>query len=360
MRPRLGGEGRVRSALESGASVYPRDSAEMATLQSNVAGIYKAIGDTDRAIPLYEQAVEAMTKSLGPSHPETLIVVSNLAGAFKYRGEDGRCYEILASILPTCDSVLGVDHPQTLRTRSNLGAVAGRLGRLDEAEQIDTECLEVQTRVLGPDHPDTLVTKVNLAAALYYRNSTESASRAAALFRSALESMQRNEAPASRTISVRNSLVMAMVKANDRAAGEEFSSLIQSAQSDLDPGHPLVFDIMSNAATWNESQGEFTEAERLFRLAVRISEETKGLTSMPSIMARIDLASFLRAQRAFDEALAIHQSAIEDARTTGSGMALGKAQTEIGKTHAAAGQWSEAVEAFTVAVATLEEATSGC
>jgi tetratricopeptide (TPR) repeat protein len=233
--------------------------------------------------------------------------------------------------------------------------VAGRLGRLEEAERLDTECLEIQTRVLGPDHPDTLVTKVNLAAVLYHRNTPASAAHAAALFRSALESMQRNEAPASRTISVRDSLVMAMVRANDPAAGEEFDSLIQSAQSDLEPGHPLLFDILSNAATWNESQGDVAEAERFFQLAVRVSEETKGLTSMPSIMARIDLAGFLRARERFEEAFTVHRSATESARASGSGMACGVALTSIGKTHAAARQWSEAVEALTEAVAILED-----
>lgn len=349
------GELLLNSALEIGSSVYPHNSAEIATLQSNVAGIYKALGDADRAIPLYEQSVHAMTSSLGPGHPETLIVVSNLAGAYRYRGEDGRCYEILSSILPTCDAVLGVDHPQTLRTRSNLGAVAGRLGRLDEAERLDTECLEVQTRVLGPDHPDTLVTKVNLATVLYHRNTPASASQAVSHLHAVLAAMQRNGSPSSSIFSVRNSLVMAMIRANDPLAGEEFKWLIQSAQSELDPGHPLLFDILSNAASWHESQGELAEAERLFRLAVRVSEETKGPKSMPSIMARIDLAVFLRTLKRFDEAFAIHRSVIEDAQSSGSGLARGMALTAIGKTHAASGQWKEAVEALTEAVAILED-----
>lgn len=349
------GEAMLTSALAIGGSAFPAGSPDLATLRNNVAGIYKRNGQIELAIPLYEQAIQALITSLGPTHPKTLAVMSNHAGAYGIAGDDARNYELLLKILPTCETVLGTEDPQTLRTKSNLGAAAGRLGRLDEAEELDRSCMEVQSRVLGPEHPNTLATRLNLAKVLYDRGTAASLSEAIALQRTVLDSERRRGAEPWRLVNAQNALVMMLVAAGDPSAGDQFSSLVESARTDVGVGRPVTLDIMSNAAAWYEEHGRLEEAERLLILAAQESEAVLGATTLKSIMARTDLAIFLRGQGRFEEAFAIHESIVADATTSGLGVARGIALTALGKTHFAAGQHDDSVRVLTEAVSILED-----
>ena len=61
------------------------------------------------------------------------------------------------------ERVLGPDHPDILVSRNNLGAAYQAAGRLDEAIPLYEQALAVRERVLGPDHPRTLTSRNNLA-----------------------------------------------------------------------------------------------------------------------------------------------------------------------------------------------------
>jgi tetratricopeptide (TPR) repeat protein len=50
---------------------------DVATTLNNLAGLYESMGDYEKALPLYQRALEIYEKSLGPKHPNTIIVRNN-------------------------------------------------------------------------------------------------------------------------------------------------------------------------------------------------------------------------------------------------------------------------------------------
>jgi hypothetical protein len=59
--------------------VLGQDHPDTLTSRNNLAYAYQDAGDLDRAIPLFEQALDDSVRILGQDHPQTKIVRGNLA-----------------------------------------------------------------------------------------------------------------------------------------------------------------------------------------------------------------------------------------------------------------------------------------
>ena len=81
-------------------------------------------GAYDKALPLYQRALQIVEKVLGPEHPRTATSLNNLALQYK------------------------------------------TLGAYDQALPLYQRALAIREKALGPEHPDTAVSLNNLAAAL--------------------------------------------------------------------------------------------------------------------------------------------------------------------------------------------------
>jgi len=70
---------------------------------NNLAGAYKAKGQLDKAVPLYEQALEMKKAKLGADHPDTLKLMSEVANNYEALGRNAEAIrlreETLAALL---------------------------------------------------------------------------------------------------------------------------------------------------------------------------------------------------------------------------------------------------------------------
>jgi tetratricopeptide (TPR) repeat protein len=62
------------------------ESAIRLTCKSNMALLFKTTGKYQEAISMFQELVEAYTRTLGHSHPSTLTVRHNLASTYKASG----------------------------------------------------------------------------------------------------------------------------------------------------------------------------------------------------------------------------------------------------------------------------------
>ena len=122
------------------------------------------LGDPQAALSLSD-AVNLLTRTLGPNHPHTLALRGNLANAYQTAGRLEQAISLYEQALADCERILGPDHPHTLTSRNNLATAYQAAGRLDEAVSLFERTLADTLRVLGPDHPDTLALRGNLATA---------------------------------------------------------------------------------------------------------------------------------------------------------------------------------------------------
>ena len=56
---------------------WPDDEEEIVAIENNIAGCYYDLGQTDRALRLFEQLFERVRRIYGDSHEETLLAAFN-------------------------------------------------------------------------------------------------------------------------------------------------------------------------------------------------------------------------------------------------------------------------------------------
>ena len=59
---------------------------DFATTLDNLATLYREIGDYEKALPLYQRALDIREKVLGSEHPDFATTLDNLAGLYENMG----------------------------------------------------------------------------------------------------------------------------------------------------------------------------------------------------------------------------------------------------------------------------------
>jgi len=126
------------------------------TSRNNLALLYKAKGDYDKALPLLEQTLTGRERVLGTEHPDTLTSRNNLASLYQSRGDYDKALPLYEQSLAGRERVLGAEHPDTLTSRNNLASLYQAKGDYDKALPLLEQTLAVSERVLGAEQPEEM------------------------------------------------------------------------------------------------------------------------------------------------------------------------------------------------------------
>jgi tetratricopeptide (TPR) repeat protein len=113
----------------------PPGHPDIATSLHNLAGLYQAKGEHDRALPLYEEALKMMRKALPPVHPQIALSLNNLACSYYCKGEYDRALLLCKAALEIYEKALP-PHPNTTACLHNLVNLYEATGRHEEARQV--------------------------------------------------------------------------------------------------------------------------------------------------------------------------------------------------------------------------------
>lgn len=113
----------IISAFKEAQSLYP----DAVLIPQTLGRIYARMGDQQRAIAYYEQAIQ-----MGDNQPQTILAIADMYLSLKD-------YERAASAY---QRALQID-PQNLQAHSNLGYVYAQLGRLEEAIEENLQVLQL-------------------------------------------------------------------------------------------------------------------------------------------------------------------------------------------------------------------------
>jgi tetratricopeptide (TPR) repeat protein len=138
--------------------------------RNNLGYAYRAAGQLDEAIDLFQIAVVERERILGPGSPHTLDTWSNLAGAYQAAGRLDEAIALYESTLAAREWVLGIEHPDTLESRNYLAGSYRAAGRLDESIGLYEKVYAVRERILSPGHPLTTGVRVSLNDAVKERD----------------------------------------------------------------------------------------------------------------------------------------------------------------------------------------------
>ncbi|WP_328670492.1 FxSxx-COOH system tetratricopeptide repeat protein [Streptomyces sp. NBC_00328] len=287
------------------------DHPDTLTSRNNLAAACESVGDLERAIPLFEQALTDSQRVLGDDHPNTLVSRNNLAGAYQAAGDLERAIPLFEQTLTDRVRLLGNDHSDTLVSHSNLASAYQAAGDLERAIPLFEQTLTDRVRLLGNDHPNTLTSRNNLASAYQTAGDLE---RAIPLHKQTLTDRVRllgNDHP--NTLTSRNNLASAYQTAGDlERAIPLFEQTLTDRVRVLGNDHPDTLASRSNLAGAYQAVGDLERAIPLFEQALTDSQRVLGDDHPDTLASRSNLAGAYQAAGDLERAIPLFEQTLTD------------------------------------------------
>ncbi|QDO42533.1 tetratricopeptide repeat protein [Streptomyces sp. RLB3-17] len=256
---------------------------------ANLACSYMAAGNLQQAISLFKATLTQSEKSLGDTHFTTLTICNNLASAYAEAGDHKQSIPLLEQTLANRVQTLGENHIDTLTSRNNLAHGYESAGEASRAIPLFETNLAKFREAFGENHPKTLYSQSNLSYA--YEKSGD-LSRAISLHEITLA--KRLEVLGDshpETLQSKNHLGRAYHAAGDleRAIPLLKATLLQRIEV-LGEDHPDTLISQNNLALAYKDNSEHKQAIRLFETTLAQEERILGQIHPGTLITRNNLA----------------------------------------------------------------------
>jgi tetratricopeptide (TPR) repeat protein len=130
-------------------------------------------GHYPEAEKLDRDALEIRRRTLGPEHPETLVLEGNLGDVLCAENRFAEAEALQRHALAEQTRILGPERADTLSTMTSLANTLMQMKKYADAETLLKEAQQIQLRVLGPDSPDAAISTYNLGAVAAHRGQPD-------------------------------------------------------------------------------------------------------------------------------------------------------------------------------------------
>ena len=260
------------------------DSREAATCQHALAAASLAMGDYQRALPLFREARDLRTNVLGPDHSDTAATTNDLAVAYMHIGDFQEASRLLDEAVRVRRQTLGDAHRETIESLMNVAAIEAqraaeasdaqvRAHHYAEALRILEQCIRSMDE--APDHDGLLLATAHNNIAVIYRRQGGH---------------------------------------GDQVLHHLEQAMDISAQH-LGEKHPLVATHLDQLAGEYWARGDTGPARKRFERALALRDETLGNEHFETALSANRLAAFYQSTGRYKDALDLYKRglAMEDA-----------------------------------------------
>lgn len=149
-------------ALAFGENTFGKDSFKLASVVGNYGETLRRQGDYTRAVTTLERAIRLAERAYGPDSRHAAADINNLAVAYQQQGNLAGAEPLFRRALSITERDMGPDDVATAQEYMNLGNVLCQLGNATEGRPLYLRGLDVFERHLGPDDGETLAAKNTL------------------------------------------------------------------------------------------------------------------------------------------------------------------------------------------------------
>ncbi|KAJ5717847.1 Tetratricopeptide-like helical [Penicillium malachiteum] len=259
---------------------------------------------------MYRRALEGFEKALGPHHPNTLKSLGGLSSVFREQGRYKEAEALYCRALEGFEKSLGSENVNTLKTLGNIGLTLAAQCRYKEAETLYRQVLEGRQKALGPEHSSTLSAMTYIGIVLEQQDRYEEAK---AMYKRALEGRVKTLGPEHHSaFSVANILASLLKRQNKYQDAETlYRQALKGRQKAIGPEHLDIISVINNLASVLEQQERYQDAETLYRQALEGYQKALGPEHPDTISVIENLASVLERQERYREAETLFQRALE-------------------------------------------------
>jgi tetratricopeptide (TPR) repeat protein len=155
-------ERHFEAALEA-AERFPSGDARLGKSYNNLAAVYYAQEDYERAEPLMRRALAQLREAIGPENTDVAQTMKNLAALYYLQGNRSEAEALLKQSLTILEKVHGPNHAFVATVLSNLAGLYQAEDRYQDAEPLLTRSLKIWESLLGAEHPDVIRSRRLLA-----------------------------------------------------------------------------------------------------------------------------------------------------------------------------------------------------
>jgi len=247
----------------------------VATEYNNLGSAWDSKGEYDKAIALYNKALRIDLKTLGPEHPNVATRYNNLGSAWKAKAEYDKAIDFYNKALSIDLKTFGSEHPHVATRYNNLGLAWDSKGEYDEAIGFYNKAFSILLKTLGPEHPNVARIYNNLGLAWKAKGEYDTAIE---FYNKALSIDLKTVGPEHPSVTTKyNNLGSAWDSKGeyDTAIGF-YNKALTIGLKTFGPEHPNIARIYSNLGGAWTAKGEYNKAIDFFNKALSILELRLG------------------------------------------------------------------------------------
>jgi tetratricopeptide (TPR) repeat protein len=277
----------------------------VAVVENNLSAVRRRQGDSAQAVQGYQSAYQAMARSFGETHPNTLSALGNYANALIDLGRGREAQAPLEAAIAAAGEAPGGD---LAMLRSHLGEIYLELGAWEQAVEQQRLAVAGLEQDAQTSRGELAQVRRRLGRALTLAGRPVEAE--AVLLEAVSEAEQVFGAGAAETIMAQTMLATTLF---DQARFDEAEALqraaLSAAQALPGEGENLMAGaIESNLAGTLRFQGRYEEAETLYRRSLAAAEAGGNAGSIATSLE--NLAGIVRIQGRLEEAAQLQVRAI--------------------------------------------------
>lgn len=287
--------------------------AIQATLMETMGAVYTSLGLYEQSASLLQSAVDKRIALFGEEHIEVARSKQRLGDVLKLKAEYEPALQNYQDALAMRRKLLGNENVETASSMYELADLLGRMGDFAGAEPLYREALAVQRNRLGENNSDVAKSLEGLGLNLYDQGNAE---EGIPLLREAV-ALQRelHDQPHPDFAQAVNNL--GFVTPDNREAEQLFrEALAMKRVLYADDVHPEIAMGLNNIAYTLHVEGQYAEAEVLYREAIDMNRKLLGDDHPDVAMALNNLAFVIRQKGDLESATGIARESLEMYRRT--------------------------------------------
>ena len=307
----------AREIMDKGASRIEQElsaqPAIQATLMETMGAVYTSLGLYDQSASLLQSALDKRRTLFGDEHLEVAGSMHRLGDVLKLKAEYEPALQFYQDALALRRKLLGDENGETASTMFELADLLGRMGDFPGAEPLYREALAIQRRLSGEKDAAVARSLEGLGLNLFDQGNADDG---VPLLREAV-AMQRqlHDEPHPDLAEAMNNL--GFVTADNHEAEQLFrEALAMKRILYADAAHPEIAMGLNNIAFSLHGEGQYGEAELLFREAIEMNRKLLGNDHPDIAMALNNLAFVIRQKGDLQAAISMSRESLDTYRRT--------------------------------------------
>lgn len=298
----------LRRSIELFERVLGRRDAKTMLAVQRLAANLRARSQYEEAEPLLREAVASLEASKGPSARETLMAKYELSVLLRAMNKQDDAEPVARTVWETSRKEFGPADKFTLEAQQNLAAMYPVIGRKEEAEKLLRDAAAQQAKSLGEDHPDTLLTRFDLAIRACTAGRHQ---KAATMYPDILAGHERTLGDRHRmTLAVRSFYAQELGHIGEFERADELIGETLSIQRELlSEGHRDVLDSLQHAAEIKLGLGQLEASRILQEELVALYIEHRGEKNRATLNAMVSLGACLYQLGDYERSELFHRQA---------------------------------------------------